>query len=208
VRSWRQTGSGQGKAAYDLALVLDPDTAKARAEQAHRDVWAARNTLTGLTAPPRANSLTAGESLDVLLGGAWRRLNLTAIRVRANGLVEWDAVVEEAAVWTPHSAEADSGTLPPNTAPAIVGTVWYPLNLPMLAPGDDDAGFYVAAGGPAGWRAASIQRSADGANFAELVYLNQRAVLGVCTSVLGNGPHAGWDRASTPRVSLALPAWA
>jgi hypothetical protein len=32
---------GRAKAAYDIAVVLDAAEAKARAEQAHRDLWAA-----------------------------------------------------------------------------------------------------------------------------------------------------------------------
>jgi hypothetical protein len=42
VRSTRQDSSGLAKAAYDIAVVLDAAEAKARAEQAHRDLWAAR----------------------------------------------------------------------------------------------------------------------------------------------------------------------
>ncbi len=45
---------------------------------------------------------------------------------------------------------------------------------------DDDAGFYVAAGGAAGWRAAAILRAADSVSYEEIAYLDAPAILGTC----------------------------
>ncbi|MDO9713238.1 phage tail protein [Paracraurococcus lichenis] len=150
ARSWRSTGAGQGSQTTELAMVLDASLAKARAEQAHRDLWAARTSLEGLTLPPRYGWIQAGEGLELLFGGAWRRLAVTSVAVGANGLVQLKAVVEQAGLWAPYTATADTGTLPANPAPTIIATTAHLLDIPLLRAEDDDAGFYAVLGGPAG----------------------------------------------------------
>lgn len=205
VRSTRQDGSGLAKAAYDIAVVLDAAEAKARAEQAHRDLWAARNTVEGLTLPPAFATLQPGESLEVVLAGRLRRLNITRATVAPSGLVEIAAAVEQGVTWLPRAATADPGSLPVQDIPRVMPSTLHLLDLPMLRAEDDDAGFYVAAGGAAGWRAAAILRAADGVSYEEIAYLDAPAVLGTCQTVLPTGPWAHVDEASTLDVLLLNP---
>lgn len=205
VRSFRQAGRGEGKTAVELPLVLAADVAKARAEQIHRDLWAARSTVERVTLPPLLNAVQAGDRFDMLLPSGWQRLALSRVAVGANGLVEAAAVLEQPETWLPHHAEADSGSVPPNLAPALVPTIAHLLDLPMLTTQDDDAGFYVAVGGAAGWRLASLYRSADGVDYDVLLSQDLAAVLGTVTSALGSGPTAILDHANTLGVTLANP---
>jgi hypothetical protein len=205
ARSTRQDGSGLARAAYDIAVVLDADEAKARAEQAHRDLWAGRNTVDGLTLPPAFTTLQPGNSLDVMLAGRTRRLNLTRVTVAPTGLVEIAAAVEQGVTWLPRTASADSGALEPQSIPPIVPTVMHLLDLPMLRAEDDDAGFYVAAGGDTGWRSAAILREVEGLGYEEVAYVDVPAVIGTCQTALPAGPWAFFDEASTLDVVLVDP---
>ncbi|WP_372624651.1 hypothetical protein, partial [Falsiroseomonas sp.] len=85
-----------------------------------------------------------------------------------SGLVEIAAAVEQGVTWLPRTAAADPGTLPLQDIPRVVPSTLHLLDLPMLRAEDDDAGFYVAAAGPAGWRAAAILRSVDGVSYEEI----------------------------------------
>jgi hypothetical protein len=205
VRSTRQDGSGLARAAYDIAVVLDADEAKARAEQAHRDLWAGRNTVEGLTLSPGFATLQPGDSLDVALAGRTRRLNLTRVTVAPTGLVEVAAAVEQGVTWLPRTASADPGTVPAQQVPPIVPTVMHLLDLPMLRAEDNDAGFYVAAGGDTGWRSAAILRAVEGLGYEEIAYVDAPAVIGTCQTVLPAGPWAYFDEASTLDVVLVDP---
>jgi hypothetical protein len=206
ARSFRQAGRGEGKVAVELPLVLAAADAKARAEQIHRDLWASRSTVERIGLPPRFNAVQAGDRFDVRLASGWQRLALTRVAVGANGLVEAAAVLEQPETWLPHAAPADSGTVPGNLAPQIVPTIAHLLDLPMLAAQDDDAGFYAALGGGAGWRLAELYRSPDGVDFAFLLASDLAAVLGTATNALGSGPAAIMDHANTLNVTLANPS--
>jgi hypothetical protein len=205
ARSTRLDGSGKAKAAYDIAVVLDADEAKARAEQAHRDLWAGRNAVEGLTLPPAFTTLQPGNSLDVTLAGRKRRLNLTRVTVAPTGLVEIAAAVEQGVTWLPRTASADSGVIPSQEVLDVVPTVAHYLDLPILRAEDDDAGFYVAAGGDTGWRSAAILRETQGIGYEELIYIDAPAVLGTCQTILPAGPWAHFDEASTLDVVLVDP---
>lgn len=205
ARSWRSIGASQGSQTTELAMVLDASTAKARAEQAHRDLWAGRTTLEGITLPPRYGWIQAGEGLELRLGGAWRRLAVTAVAIGANGLVQLKAAVEQAGLWSPHVATADAGILPANTAPGIVPSTAHLLDLPLLRAEDDDAGFYVALGGPAGWRSGVLLRSADGISYDDLLAVAEPAIIGNCQTILPDGPWWCWDAAATVEVQLLDP---
>jgi hypothetical protein len=93
--------------------------------------------------------------------------------------VEIAAAVEQGVTWLPRTATADPGKLPVQDLPRVVPSMLHLLELPMLRAEDDDAGFYVAAIGGAGWRAAAILRSADGLSFEEIAHLDAPAVLGI-----------------------------
>lgn len=134
----------------------------------------------------------------MLLPSGWQRLALSRVAVGANGLVDASAVLEQPETWLPHHAEADGGSVPPNLAPALVPTIAHLLDLPMLtAQDDDDAGFYVAMGGAARWRLASLYRSADGVDYDVLLSHDLAAVVGTVANALGAGPTVILDHANT-----------
>jgi hypothetical protein len=79
------------------------------------------------------------------------------------------------------------------------------LDLPMLRAEDDDAGFYVAAGGDSGWRSAAILRAVEGLGYEEIAYVDAPAVIGTCQTALPAGPWSYFDEASTLDVVLIDP---
>ncbi len=202
VRASRQDGTAANRTSYDFALVLDANLAKARAEQILRDLWAARTTIDGLRLPPSFQSVRPGDSLDVLLGGAWRRINVTKATIGANGLVEVSGAAEVIGAWVPRVATATSPPVRPSLFPAIVATTLVPMDIPMLSSLDNDAGFYFVAGGPVGWRSAAVLRAADNVNFGEIAYPVGQGIIGTCGTTLADGPWLFIDEAATLDVTL------
>jgi hypothetical protein len=202
VTSRRAEGVGQGTDAYAVAAVLAPDEAQARVEQIHADLIATQNTADSLMLPPSFAQVTPGDALFVELDGATRRLTLTKVTSGANGLVEVSATEEIAGTWLPYTAVAPAPTVPVQAIPAVVPTTLHLLDLPMLTAQDDDAGFYYAVGGAAGWRSAAVIRSSDDVNFAELAYSNLAATIGTCQTTLADGPWLTTDLGNTLDVLL------
>lgn len=202
VTSRRAEGVGAGTDAYAVAAVLAPDEAQARVEQIHADLIATQNTADGLMLPPSFAQVQPGDALFVELDGATRRLTLTKVTGGANGLVEVSATEEIAGTWLPYTAAAPTAPVPVQAIPGVVPTTLHLLDLPMLAAEDDNAGFYVAVGGPAGWRSAAVIRSTDDVNFDELAYQNLAATIGTCQTTLADGPWLTTDLGNTLDVLL------
>jgi putative tail protein len=90
------------------------------------------------------------------------------------------------------------------TVAAPVATALRPLDIPILRDADDDAGFYAAAKGTANpWPGASVYKSADDVTYARVAQFTDIAIMGSCTTALGNysGPRV-FDRTNTVRVNV------
>jgi hypothetical protein len=202
VRAQREDGTGEGAISHNLAVVLSPDEAKARAEQIHVDMLTSRNTAEGLMLPPSFSQLNAGDSLDVKIDDVWRRLSIVKATVGANSLVDISATEELSGTWLPYVAIAEQPAVPVQVIPKIVPSTLYLLDIPILFSDDDDAGFYWAIGGDAGWRSAALLRSSDDVNFSSLSYQNVGSVIGTCSTTLADGPWEFIDEGNTLTVVL------
>lgn len=202
VRAQRQDGTGEGSSSYSLAVVLDPDKAKAMVEQIHADILSSRNTVEGLTLPPSFSQINAGDAFDVKIDGEWRRISLSKASVGSNSLVEISGMEEFAGTWMPHTAITEKPPVPVQNIPEVVATTLHLMDIPILSSLDDDPGFYYAVGGDDGWRSASILRSTDNVNFSDLTYQNIAATMGTCQNTLGNGPWQFFDEVNTLDVLL------
>lgn len=77
------------------------------------------------------------------------------------------------------------------------------MDAPLLRFGDDQAGVYAAVTGAAGWKGASLWRSADGVSFARVASMPVAATAGIAVSVLATGSADYMDRAGSVQVQLA-----
>lgn len=113
---------------------------------------------------------------------------ITAKREQPNGVIEWEAKLEDAAIYSQPGTGAAAVSYSPQTIFSPADTVLEMLDIPILRDQDASHGFYVAmAGTTASWRGAQLFRSADGGtSYAAVFAQTNAATIGTALSVLGD----------------------
>lgn len=133
---------------------------------------------------------------------------LRIARIEVSGPVhQLECVLDEAPAGV-GSGISDAGEAAGAALLPVADTTMRLLDIPLLRDADDTLGHYVAVEpGEGRWSGASIQRSLDGTAYSEVAVCEERAVIGVTTSVLPNwtGGHVFDERSSvTVNVGTAL----
>ena len=186
-----------------LAMGLLPTEAKAVADAIVADQLASLVT-TSLNLSLQYAYL---EPTDVVqatdAAGNLHRLRLVTRRDAA-GVLSFDAVADDSRAVV-SAGTTDSTYTQGITVTALADTVLYPLDIPQLRDSDDGAGFYVAArGSNTNWPGAAVVISADNVTFAAAATVAEAAVLGTCSTVLGDWTGAiVLDEVNAVTVSVA-----
>jgi len=124
-------------------------------------------------------------------------------RTEQGPLLKFEWVLDDATAI--ESAGITSDDYTPTIDVAIPGaTIMELLDIPLLRDAENTLGHYVAAtSAGTTWPGASISRSLDDVEFAEAARVNERAILGVTTTTLGNFTGVGFDETNTVTVSLS-----
>lgn len=203
VQSRRQIGSSESKTTADLPLTLTTDEAASIADRILFEQHTTRRTVKfngsrshAWLLPGKAYGVPT-PTRDVL---PFRILRKTEGN---DGVIEFEGAYEDGEIYTSERPGADSD-VPTNTVPEAGPTTLLLIDAPMLAPEDDDTGFYWGAtGSEDGWRGGVIFRSSDGgASFTQMALTGSPAILGEVASALGDGPVDLWDYANTLTVQL------
>jgi hypothetical protein len=112
---------------------------------------------------------------------------LTSRGDEGNGLINWEAQLEDIAVYSQSGIVASDSFVPQTIAnPGTTDLLL--LDTPLLRDADDNAGFYLAGGGTTdGWRGAQVYKSADGGStYDPLLALTAEAAIGIAQSVLAD----------------------
>ena len=165
--------------ALSLPLVLsDTETMMARPA-----------TARGFAVPLRRLAIAPGAVVSVPRGD--RTLRLAVRRCVLKGArIEVEAVSEAAASFTSYAVGQPATALSQGVA-YLSQTLLAALDVPILRPGDDGVGFYLAAApasGAPGWEGAQVFRAIGGASYTELATLTAAAVIGRTTTALPPWP--------------------
>lgn len=200
----RITASQSSLTTLDLALSLTPSEAKAVAQSASADSQAG-SVSTEIALPLAYAHLEPADVVEVVDedGESTFRLRLVR-RTDEAGVLKFEAVVDDAQVVQATGA-TDNTDNSATTVRALAATDYYALDIPILRDAEDTPGYYVAArGSSVNWAGAQILSSINAVDYTLAAKVNESAVLGVCTTTLGDWS-AGlvMDEVNSVTVSLA-----
>lgn len=190
------------QADIELPLVMTGGEAAATAETLLYLYWLERYDLS-FRLPPDYLHLEPGDVITVTTDDASYQVRLTAITYLADGRLECQGKLNDAAIYTA-AALGEEGQSTGAGLSITGGTLYELLDLPLLSDADDRAGFPVAMTGYlAGWPGGILFRTDDGQTWQSLQgFTAPGAVMGYATNSIGAGRTDLIDKAS--RLTVAL----
>jgi hypothetical protein len=202
-RAIRYTKPGVAEArTLKLPLVLTASEARQVAERQLYTEWLER-TRYRFALGPRYWRLAPGSIISLPVAGERRRARITAMEIGLFAEARFEAVLDDGAVLAQEAAGSEVPTRPA-ARDSIVPTafaVWSGRELrdeDGLAPG-----FYVAAGGPTGWRGCTCYYSPDGATWIPCGEIRKQIPWGTALGALAEwADPSAWDTANTVAVQM------
>jgi hypothetical protein len=184
----RAISSQSSTRGVNLGIGMTPAEAKGVADAFVLDNYASL-AGTSLKIPFTRNEIEPTDVLTVNGDGESYRMRV----VRKNdsgGILELEVVVDDVNALI--SAQiTDEDYIPQTEVQEIAGTLWEPLDVPLLRDADNVPGWYVGAKRDSNgslWPGAGIFRSWDGVSFDQVATFTSESVFGYATTTLGD-----WD---------------
>lgn len=202
----RITRSSDGTQNIRLPIVMSATKGKQVAMVNLYTAWLARQRYSFSTSRKYAKY----EPTDVVTlptAAATYNARIVAKREGANGVIEWEAVAEDASAYTQTGVPGESGYVPQTIVlPSSLATFLALMDVALLRDTDDNAGFYAAASGLSeDWSGANLYSSSnEGYSYSRVEsFANGAAVMGYTQSVLANFSGGNiLDEGSTLTVAL------
>lgn len=202
-RAQRSTTLSRQSTGVEVAIVMSADRARAIAETLMYDAWTQRQKYSFRTTRKYA-ALEPADVVTLTRNGTTHTLRIQRKVESRSGVLEFDAVAEEASVYT-QSVPGGAALVPSSEVRRAPQTFFAPLNAPLLRDEDDGLNFYGAAAGLTdGWRGAVLYRSADsGATYDENGAIVNESVIGYAISAMpaAVNPHM-FDETNLVNVDL------
>jgi len=174
-----------------IPVVLTDDQARQAADAIMFGLWTQRVSERFSTSR-KFERYEPTDVINVTANGRTRLVRLMGKNFGANGVLDWEAVVEEPSVYTQFSIgipapNPNSEVPPPSPSIAVL------LDIPMLRADDNDPGFYFSAYGvaPENWQGVNLSQSKDGgAAYSQLANasLSDPSIVGAALTALGPQP--------------------
>jgi hypothetical protein len=178
-----------------LPVICPADEGKRVAEARLYASWAERDSAE-IALSRRYLMLDPSDVVNV----AGRQLRVTQLR-QAGSVLQCNLVTQDAAVEASEAVAAMPDSPARGGLATIVSTL-YCLDLPPLTASEDQAGFYAAMTGDAGWRGSALWRSADNVSYAPLQEFGMAVTAGSAVTVLPSVATTIWDMQSSVEVQL------
>jgi len=204
-RAIRYTKTGVAEArTLKLPLVLTASEARRVAERQLYTEWLER-TRYRFALGPRYWRLAPGSIISLPVAGERRRARITAMEIGLFAEARFEAVLDDDEVLAQEAAGAEVPTRPA-VGDSVVPTLFTAWSGRELRDEDGLApGFYVAAGGGAGWRGCGVYYSPDGTTWIACGEISQVVPWGTATSALAEwSDPAAWDTAHAVGVQLQV----
>ena len=190
---------------------LSDDAGRQRAHRTLYTAWLEREQYRYFL-PPKYIFVTPGDVLNIPTETGLRRLRCNDVELDLPGAIAITGVLDAAPVIT---QTVSGGSTPPsvsNSSLAPVPTTFLPFSadaagnaIELQKTDGFYAGFYVSAGGPSGWRGATVYYSSDsGTNWIEAGSVSEAGAVGVATSVLATFSGTNPDTANSAHVDSVV----
>jgi hypothetical protein len=198
----RVTTLSRQQTSVEVPVAMGPDKARGIAEALMYDAWTQRQRYT-FTTSRRHSDLEPADVVSVVRQGVTHLLRIEHKTEARSGIVRFEAVAEEASVYT-QSATGGTGPQEQGSVEAAPPTVFVPLNAPLFRDQDDSLGFYAAARGLAGgWRGSVIYSSSTGGEtYNEFGAILGESTIGHANTVLPTHGRDNIDLSNTVTVTL------
>lgn len=205
-KSVRSFGNVESNIAVEFPLVLTDDEAKLIADRALREPWIQRVGVK-FTFGPKFSVLNAGNLVSVPIGGRYVSVRITAMTRGDNGVYDVEGIADDQYVFG-GSSDGVPAAVPANDLRVVVDSVGYLFNPPILSDDHTDSSYVAVVDNEAtNFPGASLYYSTDDSNFSEAATFNDKAIIGTCSTVLGDCPTADlWDRDNSLTVVLTRTA--
>jgi hypothetical protein len=188
--SKRSHGSAESNVAVNIPLVLTADEGASAAALMHWDAWLGRSQVR-FSLTDAWNGIEPGLAYAIPIAGEFVPYRITRTLRGANGIIEVEAVSDEAVTYTA-SVTGTSGEVTPPNSTLIIDTRVVPIDGPIVNDSHDEYGFYAAmAGTDPDWPGADIEASTDGLAFSLIAFGADSSVIGDVTGMLAAGTTTG-----------------
>lgn len=184
--SRRETTSSNNKVSQSLPMVLTSQRAKQIADVLLQEAWKARQIYKFST--PRRYAIY--EPTDVIYlqrNGVVYTLRLIKKTEGQNGVIDWEAVEEDASIYNQNAPASPGIIIDPNVL-APQATVLRMLDIPILRDYDNNFGLYCAAAPTeSNWPGAGLYKSIDDITYSAQtsIYFNKETPCGYVRNVPG-----------------------
>jgi hypothetical protein len=163
----RLVGVSEAEEVIELPMALSDDRAAQCAEVLLLDAWAQRERVEFSLAAADALQLEPSDVIDLETPAGVASVRIDRSRLQPMGRVQFEAVSEDIALYTPHVGGADL-TLAADSVPFRGPARLELIDGPLLRDTDPDGVAYAGAWGLLdSWPGCRVQRSADGTTWAE-----------------------------------------
>lgn len=205
ARAFRNEGFARNKQDIELAVVFENgDIPRNIAQRTLGESLAAVNT-TAIEVSEKFRWLEAGDLVGLPIDLEIYPFRLTSRNVSPNGVVSYEAVLEDVLAYDLTALVGVSGEVPDNELELPGETIFQPIDSPIVEDADDDTGFYFAATGGDGWRGAELDRADGTGSPLSYDFISDTVVpatIGDCVDTLASGPTDVWDNVNTVEVQL------
>lgn len=190
--SRRSEGSAASNVSVTLPLVMTADEGASAAALMHWDAWLGR-TQGKFTLTDAWVGIDPGRSYVIEVGGQFVPYRITQKTRGANGIIEVEALSDEAVTYTA-SVSGSSGNPIPPVSTLTPETRIVLIDGPILVDEDDEYGFYVVTGGGDDyWFQGDVVASIADSDYQTLETSNESAVVGDVVGTLAAGTTTGLD---------------
>lgn len=203
--SRRLITSAKDAQTIQLPIALSDDKARQIADAVMYSAWCGRETLEFQTAREYLK-YEPTDVVSVVKGAATLIVRLTRKDEGANGVIRWQAALEDSSTYT-QTISGVGSDLTDQTVGINGPTLLECMDIPLLRDADDDAGFYGAvAGYAASWRGAVLYSSKDQGATWDAIFggtFLTAAAIGVAQTALGDFTRPGvFDEGGSVDVQL------
>ena len=187
-----------------LPIVMSAKQAKRVVEFSLYNNWLNRRKFK-ISLSPKHIRIDPGDYIQIPIGNKDTRVYVESIDYGGAGTLVLDTIRDDGSLFNTIATGIVTSVKSSNSLLIVAAvTRLILMDIPLLRDRDENAGFYLAAGGGPTWKGASIFRSTDGTNFSDFLGFvsNQNSIIGIARTALPDGVTTVFDTINSVTIRL------